>query len=150
MSDYPPLHITRTFAAPRQAVWDAWTKPDQFKQWYMPAPFSVDSCEFDLRVGGQLRVNTKSPDGAIMPMTGEYKVVDEPSKLVMTNSPLDENGNKLFEIVHTLELTEENGETTMSVTSEVQNAGPEAAPFLQGMEAGLTQALEQMAALLTQ
>src|ERR1700722_3403960 len=108
MSDYKPLNIKRTIDAPRQAVWDAWTKPEQFKKWYMPAPFSVASCEFDLRPSGKLRVETQGPDGVIMPLIGEFKEVSEPSKLVMTNSPLDNEGNKLFEIKHTLVLSEEN------------------------------------------
>ncbi len=148
MSDYQPLHITRTFAAPRQAVWDAWTQPEQFKQWYMPAPYSVTSAEFDVRPGGLLRVDTKSPDGAIMPLTGEYIVVEEPQKLVLTNSPLDADGNKLFEIQHTLLLTETDGQTTLDITSEVLSAGPNADQFLQGMEPGLKQAFDQLQGIL--
>jgi uncharacterized protein YndB with AHSA1/START domain len=149
MADYQPLKITRTFEAPRQAVWDAWTKPEQFKQWYMPAPFSVPSCELDVRPGGQIHIDTQSPDGVIMPMTGEFKVVDEPSKLVMTNSPLDADGNKLFEIQHTLVLNETDAHTTLDITSEVLSAGPDADQFLSGMEPGLNQALDQLAKLLT-
>ena len=149
MADYKPLNIKRTFAASRQAVWDAWTKPEQFKQWYMPAPFSVAKCEFDVQPGGQLQVDTQGPDGNIMHMTGEFKVVDEPAKLVMTNSPLGPDGNKLFEIRHTLVLAETDGQTTLDVTSEVLSAGPDAAPFLAGMEPGLNQALDQLGALVT-
>jgi uncharacterized protein YndB with AHSA1/START domain len=148
MNDYKPLNIKRTFKASRQAVWDAWTQPEQFKQWYMPAPFSVPSCEFDVRPGGQLRVNTQGPDGAIMPLTGEFKVVEEPVKLVMTNSPLGPDGNKLFEIQHTLLLSETDGQTTLDITSEVLSAGPNAEQFLSGMEPGLQQALDQLAGLL--
>jgi uncharacterized protein YndB with AHSA1/START domain len=148
MSDYEPLNIRRTFATSRQAVWDAWTKPEEFKQWYMPAPFSVAFCEFDVRPGGQLKVETKSPDGVIMLLVGEYKIVDEPNKLVMTNSPLDADGNKLFEIQHSLMLSEENGQTALDLTSEVISAGPNAEQFLRGMKQGLEQALDQLAGLL--
>src|SRR5665213_663680 len=148
MSDYQPLHINRTFTAPRQAVWDAWTQPEQFKQWFMPAPFSVPACELDVRVGGQMHVDTQGPDGVIMPLTGEFKVGDEPSKLVMTNSPLDADGNKLFEIQHTLVLSEDDGQTTLDITSEVLSAGPNADQFLSGMEPGLNQALDQLSDLL--
>jgi uncharacterized protein YndB with AHSA1/START domain len=149
MADYKPLNIKRNFAATRQAVWDAWTQPEQFKQWYMPTPFSVAACTFDVRPGGQLQVDTKGPDGAIMHLTGQFKVVDEPTKLVMTNSPLDSDGNKLFEVQHTLVLTENDGQTTLDLTSEVLSAGPNADQFLSGMEAGLKQAIDQLADLLT-
>jgi len=148
MTDYPPLHISRVFDAPAQAVWDAWTQPEQFKQWYMPAPFSVPSCEFDLRPNGILKVDTQGPDGTIMPMSGIFKVVEAPTKLVMTNSPLDAQGQKLFEIQHTVELTENEGKTTLDLTSEVLFAGPQTDMFLQGMKPGLEQALTQLADML--
>ena len=146
---YEPLHLTRTFQAPRQAVWDAWTQPEQFKQWYMPAPYSVPNCEFDVRPGGKLTVDTQGPDGVIMPLTGEFKVVDEPSKLVFTNSPLDVAGNQLFEVQHTIELSETDGQTTLRITSEVLSAGEHAGQFLSGMKPGLEQAFEQLAELLS-
>ncbi|MGH7234672.1 MAG: SRPBCC family protein [Candidatus Saccharimonadales bacterium] len=148
MSSYKPLNIKRTFRASRQAVWDAWTIPDQFKQWYMPKPFSVPSCEFDLRPGGKIHIDTQRPDGNIMPLSGEYIEVIEPEKLVMTNSPLGPDGNKLFEIQHTLLLSEDNGQTTIDLTSEVLSAGPNADQFLNGMEPGLKQALDQLGSLL--
>ena len=148
MTDYPPLHTTRIFDAPSKAVWDAWTNPEQFKQWYMPAPFSIAACEFDLRPGGKLRVDTQAPDGSIMPMSGEFKVVEEPLKLIMTNSPLDASGEKLFEIQHTLVFTEENGKTTLHITYEVLSAGPQADQFLAGMQPGLERALNQLADVL--
>lgn len=148
MSNYEPLNTTRTFNAPIQAVWDAWTQPDQFKQWYMPAPFSIPSCEFDLRKGGLLRIDTQSPEGVIMSLIGEFKVVDEPSTLVMTNAPLDAEGNKLFEVQHTVRLSETNGQTTLNITSEVLSAGPNADQFLRGIKMGLAQALSQLESLL--
>jgi uncharacterized protein YndB with AHSA1/START domain len=149
MSNYQPLHIRRTIKSSPQAVWDAWTKPDQFKQWYMPAPFSVASCEFDVTPGGKLSVDTEDPNGAIMPLIGEFKVVDEPTKLVMTNSPLDANGSKLFEILHTILITEVDGYTILDITSEVLSDGPHAEQFLSGMEAGLNQAIDQLTVLVT-
>src|SRR6476469_1148805 len=111
MSNFEPLHLQRTFSAPRQAVWDAWTQPDQFRQWYMPAPYTVSSCEFDVRPGGKLHLDTKSPEDVIMPVEGEFLVVEEPSKLVLNNRLLDADGNELFNVQHTVVLTEEDGKT---------------------------------------
>jgi uncharacterized protein YndB with AHSA1/START domain len=148
MSDYQPLEISRTFDAPRQAVWDAWTQPEQFKQWFMPAPFTIPSCELDVRVGGNLRVDTQGPDGVIMPLVGKYTVVDEPSKLVLVSSPLDADGNKLFEVQQTVTLTETAGKTTLNITSEVLSAGENAEQYLSGMEQGLNQAFDQLSSLV--
>jgi len=149
MTTYPPLHTTKIFTAPGQAVWDAWTTPSLFKQWYMPAPYSVPSCKFDVRPGGQIHIDTQAPDGSIMPLIGEFKVVEEPTKLVMTNSPLSPTGEKLFEIQHTLQFSEADGKTTLTITSEVLFAGPQADMFLQGMKPGLEQALDQLATVIT-
>jgi uncharacterized protein YndB with AHSA1/START domain len=79
---------------------------------------------------------------------GEFKLVDEPEKLVMTNSPLGPDGNKLFEVQHTLLLTENNDQTTLDLTSAVLWASPNADQFLIGMGQGLTQALDQLTTLL--
>jgi uncharacterized protein YndB with AHSA1/START domain len=148
MSDYAPLTIKRTIKASRQAVWDAWTQPEQFKQWFMPTPFSIPACELDVQPGGHIEVDTQGPDGAIMHLSGKYLTVEEPSKLVMTNSPLGPDGQPLFEVQHTLLLTEADGQTTLDLTAEVLSARPEAEPFLAGMEPGLNQALDQLASLV--
>ena len=149
MSDYPALHIKRTFNAPIQAVWDAWTQPEMFKQWYMPLPFTVPDCEFNMQVGGQLKIDTKAPDGSIMTIHGEFKVIDRPTRLTMTNYPLDENGDKLFEILHSLELSEVDNQTILELTSEVVYAQPDSKQFIDGMEEGLNQALDQLGSVVT-
>ena len=146
---YKTLHITRSFNAPRGAVWDAWTKPEQLARWYAPDPFTVPVCELDVAPAGKLRIDMKSPDGTVYPSSGEYKEVSKPERLVFINSPLDAAGNKLFEILHTVILTEESGKTIMNLTSEVLHAGPGAAPYLSGMEAGLNQAIQQLENLVT-
>jgi uncharacterized protein YndB with AHSA1/START domain len=148
MSEFQPLTIKRTFAASPQAVWNAWTKPEQFKQWFMPAPFSVPNCDLDVRTSGAIKVDTQSPEGDIMPLTGEYTLVDEPNKLVMTNSPLDADGNKLFTVQQTVEITAEGDQTVLTVTSVVLEAGENAKQYLDGMEPGLNQALDQMNTML--
>jgi uncharacterized protein YndB with AHSA1/START domain len=150
MAEYKPLTITRTLNATAQAVWDAWTTPEQFKQWYMPAPFTVPSCEFDVRPGGKLRIETQDPQGNIMPVVGEFTEVEQPKKLVQIDTLLDADGNKLFDVRHSLTLTENNSQTTLEITSEVLWAGPNADQFLSGMEPGLNQALDQLTTLLAQ
>jgi hypothetical protein len=84
-----------------------------------------------------------------MPIIGEFKVVDEPAKLVMTSSPLDIDGNKLFEVQHTILLNETDGQITLDITSEVMSAGPQADQFLSGMKPVLEQAFDQLNALVT-
>jgi uncharacterized protein YndB with AHSA1/START domain len=139
-----PLHITRTFSAPRMRVWDAWTKPELLSKWYAPAPFTIPVCELDVREGGVLRIEMRAPDGTTFPSSGVFKEVIAPERLVFTNSPLAADGTTLFEIMHTMRLTEEDSATTLDLTSSVVFAGPDAKPYLSGMEAGLAIAIEQL------
>jgi len=86
--------IERTFEAPVELVWQMWTDPEHFKQWYGPKGFSVPVAEIDLRVGGKRLVCMASPDGSMkMWTTGEHTEIFPTERLVYTESPADENGN---------------------------------------------------------
>ena len=83
-----PTPITRTFKAPAQRVYDAWTRPELFKQWWTPASFGMSflSCEIDARTGGGYRFVFSHPS-AKEPMAffGKYLEVVPNSRLVWTN-----------------------------------------------------------------
>lgn len=80
------LEIRRVFEASRQQVFAAWTKPDLLKQWFRPGHgFSVPLAEVDLRVGGKYRLGMLPPDEEeIIAVSGEYKEIKPPEKLVFT------------------------------------------------------------------
>jgi uncharacterized protein YndB with AHSA1/START domain len=83
MSD---LHLERTFAAGPPAVFDAWTNPDVLRRWCAAAPEWRDSlAEVDLRPGGRYRLSMHDADrGARYTVTGEYREVEPPERLVYT------------------------------------------------------------------
>jgi uncharacterized protein YndB with AHSA1/START domain len=86
--------IERIFEAPPDLVWQMWTDPEHFKQWYGPLGFSVPVAEMDLCVGGRRLVCMASPDGKMkMWTTGRYLEIAPHRRLVYTESPTDENGN---------------------------------------------------------
>lgn len=76
------LRLTRTFAAPRERVFRAWTTPQQLKRWSAPADFTNSVVEVDLRVGGRYKIGMQAPDGTAYTAVGAYQVVDPPKKLV--------------------------------------------------------------------
>src|SRR6478672_1538512 len=82
------LVVTRTFNAPARIVFEAWTKPELFKRWWVPKSFALSllSCELDVRTGGKYRLVFKHPASA-QPMAffGTYLEVTPPSRLVWTN-----------------------------------------------------------------
>ena len=88
------VEIERTFEAPVELVWQMWTDPEHFKNWYGPTGFTVPVAEMDVRVGGKHLICMASPDGSMkMWTTGEYTEVIPNERLVYTDSPADENGN---------------------------------------------------------
>jgi uncharacterized protein YndB with AHSA1/START domain len=105
------VRIERTFAAPAEVVFDAWTSPEVMRRWLHPGrDWATPEAEVDLRVGGKVRVVMRRPDGTEIEAGGEYTVVDRPHRLVMTWTFSDEPSNEqLLE----LSFTESEGSTTV-------------------------------------
>jgi uncharacterized protein YndB with AHSA1/START domain len=142
--------VERLFDAPRSTVWNAWTKPEEFSQWWSPDMFTIPVCELDIRVGGKAHVEMKGPDGTIYKSIGEYTEVVEPEKLTCITSPVDDKGNKYFEVSQTAEFTEVGSKTKVVYTSQVLTFTEAAAPFLAGMEQGLNQSMQKLEKYLSQ
>ncbi|MCH7480632.1 MAG: SRPBCC domain-containing protein [Chloroflexi bacterium] len=87
------LEVSRTFEAPLESLWKAWTEPEHFMQWYGPKGFTAPTCEIDLRVGGRHLWSMQSPDGNQMYFTGSYKKVVPMELLVYTDGMSDADGN---------------------------------------------------------
>ena len=105
------LAVTRTFNAPARIVFEAWTKPELFKRWWVPKSFGLSllSCEMDVRVGGTYRlVFNASPEP--MAFFGRYNEVVPCSRLVWTNDEGGEAGS-----VITVTFVEEDGTTLLVV-----------------------------------
>ena len=75
--------ITRTFDAPIERLWNAFTKVEDILQWHSPVGMSNPHAESDLRVGGKYAISMKYDEtGEIVIVRGIYKVIEKPSKLV--------------------------------------------------------------------
>jgi uncharacterized protein YndB with AHSA1/START domain len=140
------LVITRIIDAPRALVFRAWTGPKHVAQWWGPHGFTNPVCELDVRPGGAIRIDMCGPDGTLYPMSGTYREVVEPGRLVFTSGALDEKGNPLFEVLSTVTFAGQGGGTALTLRARVVKATAGAAPYLAGMEAGWTQTLERLEA----
>lgn len=105
------IQVSRTFDAPLELLWKAWTEPERFMKWYGPKGFTAPTCEIDLRVGGRHLWSMLSPDGRQMYFTGVYKEVVPMERLVFTDSMSDAEGN-----VMSSEMMGKGAHTTMNVT----------------------------------
>src|SRR5487761_182445 len=78
--------LTRVFDAPRNLVFDAYTKPELLKRWFGPRGWSLAVCEVDLKVGGAWRFVVRGPNGADMGMGSIYREIVPSERLVSTES----------------------------------------------------------------
>ena len=105
------VRIERTFTAPAEDVFDAWTSPEVMRRWFhCEADWETPEAEVDLRVGGRVRVLMRQPDGTEARARGEYTLIDRPNRLVMTWTFDDDPSNEqLIE----LSFSESEGSTTV-------------------------------------
>ena len=107
------LVITRTFNGPARIVFEAWTKAELFRRWWVPKSFGLTllSCEMDVRVGGKYRLVFSHP-AAPEPVAffGRYLEVTPHSRLVWTNEEAGESGQ-----VTTVTFEETGGQTLLVV-----------------------------------
>jgi uncharacterized protein YndB with AHSA1/START domain len=103
--------VTRLFDAPARLVFEAWSKPELFKRWWVPKSMGMTlrSCDMDVRTGGSYRLGF----GDGMDFFGTYLEVTPPSLIVWTNDEGGENGSTT-----TVTLTEQDGKTLV-VMSEL-------------------------------
>jgi uncharacterized protein YndB with AHSA1/START domain len=101
------LVVTRSFNGPACIVFEAWTKPELFKRWWVPKSIGVSllSCEMDVRVGGGYRL-VFSFEGKEMAFFGTYREVAPHSRLVWTNDEGGEAGQ-----ITTVTFEEKAGKT---------------------------------------
>jgi uncharacterized protein YndB with AHSA1/START domain len=114
------LTLTRTFDAPRDLVFKAWTDPELLSQWWGPNGVTIPVCEVDAVVGGKLNIVMLAGEelgpmaGAKWPMTGVYREITPPEKIVYDASP-EVEGQPIMDTVNTLTFEEENGKTKLTL-----------------------------------
>jgi uncharacterized protein YndB with AHSA1/START domain len=102
------LVVTRTFDAPARIVFQAWSRPELLRRWWVPKSMSMTllSCEMDVRVGGRYRLEFAHGDSKFA-FFGTYKEVTPHSRLVWTNEESDEGA------LTTVTFEEKGGKTLL-------------------------------------
>jgi uncharacterized protein YndB with AHSA1/START domain len=133
------IRITRSFAAPRQLVFDAHTKPELLKRWLLGPPgWTMPVCKVDLRVGGKYRYEWLGPKGQKLAVGGVHREIVAPERLVASQIYDDDwtGGETLV----TLLFAEKDGVTTLTQTvlyaSKEGRDGALKTGMTTGMEAG--------------
>lgn len=138
--------MTRVFDAPRDMVFDAFSKPELLKRWFGPRGWSLSTCEIDLRVGGGFRFILRGPNGEEMGMRGVYKEIVRPERSVHMESFDDYPGESQV----TAEFVEKDGKTTMTATVLYPSKEVRDIVIQTGMEHGAAESYDKLAELLAQ
>jgi uncharacterized protein YndB with AHSA1/START domain len=134
------LVTTRTFDAPARLVFEAWTTPELFRQWWVPKSSGATllSCEQDVRVGGRYRLEFAHPSAATpMAFFGRYLDVVPNARLVWTNEESDDGA------VTTVTFEEKDGKTLL-VMSERYPSKQALDTAIEAMDEAMPETFEQL------
>ena len=141
------LTLTRTFNAPRELVFEAFTSCEHLQHWWGPQGWSLPVCEMDFRPGGKWFYCMGGPDGEQSCGVTIYHEITAPERIVSTDAFADGEGNvnkQMPEMLQTLRFTEQDGKTLL--TNHVQYAGEaELTTVLEmGMLEGIAQTFDRL------
>ena len=140
--------IRRGFAAPRTALWRAWTQPAAIVRWWGPHGFTTPVAEIDLRPGGRYRIVMRSPDGTEYPVQGAYREIVPPVRLVYTLEADEGPGSPAGEALVTVTFLERSGRTELTKLVEFASQADRDAAIARGVERGWAQCFERLDAAL--
>ena len=156
-----PFIIQRTFNAPRELVWEAWSERDQLTQWFGPKGFTMPVANMDFRSGGVFLFCLRSPDGHEMWGKFVYLEISPPARIVLVHSFSDKKGGVTrhplsatwpLEMLSTTTLTEDKGKTTITIQwAPLNPTEAELKTFNEGhasMQQGWTGTFDQLASYL--
>jgi uncharacterized protein YndB with AHSA1/START domain len=155
--------FSRTFDAPREDVWNAFTQPEHLKHWWGTPGSSVEIARHDLKPGGLFHYCMKFPDGRVMWGRFIFREIVAPERLVWLNGFSDDRGGLTrnpwvpifpLETLNTVTLAEQNGRTLLTITVTPFNASEDEtrvfAGGINGMRMGFGASFKTLAHYLAQ
>jgi uncharacterized protein YndB with AHSA1/START domain len=157
--------ISRVFDAPRALVWRTWTEPKQLARWWGPKAVTNPVCQLDVRPGGAHRIVMRMPDGIEYPISGVYREVVPPERLVMTMDCAEHpeawhdqikpnrgpgEKNPAGVLLQTITFEDLGGKTKLTVRTKFQSLAIRDAMLKMGMNEGWSQSLDRLSTLLAE
>jgi uncharacterized protein YndB with AHSA1/START domain len=144
------LELVREFNAPIELVWNFWTESERLAQWFAPLPYTVPTCELDLRPGGSLYLVMRSPQGDEHPMSSTIVEIEPMSRLGWVSSVPDSSGDTALLGGMTAFFNDLGGGRTRMTVHAYAAANTEEGTFMAGgMEQGWNATLDQMVDVAT-
>ena len=138
-TDATTLRLRRTFDAPREEVFDAWTNPEVLRRWWAVTPAGrTPVTDVDLRVGGSYKLTMEDPEaGTTHTVRGEYREVSRPERLVYSWCWVQEDGSTGHESTVSVEFVGEGERTTVVLEHSGLESPESAERHVHGWEACL-------------
>jgi uncharacterized protein YndB with AHSA1/START domain len=137
--------FTRVFNAPRRLVFESWTKPEHVMRWYGCGSSSMTACEIDLRPGGVYRFVTRLSGGTEYTLSGVYRDIVPPARIVCTERF---NDDPTKEALIAVTFEEHDGKTTMTSTALYRTEEDRNAVLEFGVEKGAAETFDRLAEYL--
>ena len=136
------IALRRDFDAPRELVFEAYTKPALLKRWYGPPGWSLVVCEIDFRVGGRWRFEMEKDSGAKMGFGGVYQEIVRPERIV-SSEEFDDPWYQ-GDATSTVTFVERSGKTTLTMTIVYDSKEVRDAVLASGMDTGVAQSYARL------
>jgi uncharacterized protein YndB with AHSA1/START domain len=140
----PAVVLRRTYHAPRERVFAAWTTPEIAMRFFSPGDVKATDIQMDVKTGGTFRITLVSPEEGAVVARGTYREVKVPERLVMTWRWEEDDPAEEHESLLTLDFIERDGETEFVLTHE-KLASVESRD---SHERGWTKMIDELAAVL--
>ncbi len=138
------LSLSRVFAAPRERVYRAFSDGTDVARWFGPHGYACTVFEFDCRPGGHYRLEMRAPDGGVYPLSGTFREVARPERLVYTWVWGGEGGMAGMETLVALEFRDLGGDTEVHLTHSLLPSTEQ----LAGHQGGWTSSFEDLDLIL--
>ena len=145
------LNFERTYAAPADEVWQAWTQPDALRQWWGPEHTTVPECEVDLQIGGRIYIVMEATagmgkyEGTRWPMAGEFTIIEPCTELAYDASSWTEGDeNSTIQHTNSVHLVDHGETTTVKLRVSIAEVGSAAKMAAFGMKWGYKAQLDKL------
>lgn len=145
------VKVTREFAAQRNLVWDAWTKPELLDQWWAPRPYKSQTKEMDFREGGYWLYVMISPENEHFWSRADYQKIEDRVAYTCLDAFCDEKGNVNVDLPRsqwTNHFAENGNHTTVNITIQYSSLSELEKIIQMGFKEGFTMGLNQLDELL--
>ena len=139
-----PLRLSRTFHAPRETVFKAWSSADHVKRWFCPETFTVPDAKVEMRVGGPFEVCMRSPAGEEHWTRGVFVEVAPYARLVIDTQVTDSAGKQLFRAYTEVDFADALGGARMDVVQTYTLIDPSVAWMVAGAPHGWRTTLDKL------